>query len=76
MKRIDVVKKKGGWVGESGGKTVRGTSAPRKDEAVKKTARKARADSEPVTVKIHKASGGIQEERTYPRKADPRRSKG
>ena len=30
----------------------------------------------PVTVKIHKETGAIQEERTYPRKADPRKSKG
>jgi hypothetical protein len=76
MKRIDVVKKYDQWVGESGGRTVRGTRAPRKDEAVRNTARVAKADSQPVTVKIHKENGRIQEERTYPRKADPRRSKG
>ena len=28
------------------------------------------------SVKIHKENGRIQEERTYPRKIDPRRSKG
>ncbi|MCE5976609.1 DUF2188 domain-containing protein [Pseudomonas sp. JR33AA] len=28
------------------------------------------------SVKIHKADGSIEEERTYPRTADPRRSKG
>ena len=76
MKRIDLVKKDGQWTGKSNGKTVRGTKAPRKEEAIKKTARVARADSESVTVKIHKAKGGFQEERTYPRKADPSRSKG
>ena len=76
MKRIDVVKKNDQWVGESGGRTVPGTRAPRKDEAVRNTARVARAGSQPVTVKIHKENGRIQEERTYPGKADPRRSKG
>ncbi|MFJ4454181.1 DUF2188 domain-containing protein [Pseudomonas sp. NPDC089392] len=29
-----------------------------------------------VSVKIHKADGTFEEERTYPRSADPRRSKG
>jgi hypothetical protein len=76
VKRIDVVKKNDQWVGESGGRTVPGTRAPHKDEAVRNTARVARGDSQPVTVKIHKENGRIQEERTYPRKADPRRSKG
>jgi hypothetical protein len=76
VKRIDVVKKNDQWIGESGGRTVPGTRAPRKEEAVRNTARVARNDAQPVTVKIHKQDGRIQEERTYPRKADPRRSKG
>lgn len=76
MKRIDVVKKGGKWVGESGGRTVRGTGASTKVQAVKNTAGAARKAPEPVTVKIHKENGRIQEERTYPTSADPRRSKG
>jgi hypothetical protein len=76
MKRIDVVKKDEKWVGESGGKTVRGTGAPNKDQAIKNTAEVAKKSSEPVTVKIHKENGRIQEERTYPGPADPPRSKG
>jgi Uncharacterized protein conserved in bacteria (DUF2188) len=74
MKRIDVVKKGDKWVAESGDRIV--TSAPTKEEAVKQTAQAARRDPEAVTVKIHKVNNRIQEERTYPRKADPRRSKG
>ncbi len=74
MKRIDVVKKGDGWVAQTGGKTV--VSAPTKAEAVKKTAATARADKNAVTVKIHKQDGKLQEERTYPRAADPPRSKG
>jgi hypothetical protein len=76
VKRIDVVKTDKGWKGESGGQTVRGTSASTKEQAVRQTAAVARKDPQPVTVKIHKADGRIQEERTYPRSADPRSSKG
>jgi hypothetical protein len=74
VKRIDVVKKGDGWVGESNKKVV--SSAPTKDETVKKTAEVAKADTQSTTVKIHKENGRIQEERTYPRSADPRQSKG
>lgn len=75
MKRIDVVKKGSGWVGQTkSGQAV--AKAPTKAEAVKKTAKVAKADPQPVTVKIHKLDGKIQEERTYPRAADPRGSKG
>jgi hypothetical protein len=75
MKRIDVVKKDNGWVGKTpGGETVsRGRT---KDQAVRNTAKVAKADKAAVSVKIHKVDGKIQEERTYPRKADPTRSKG
>jgi hypothetical protein len=74
VKRIDIVKKGDQWIGESAGKVV--ARAPVKTEAVRKTARVARADAEAVSVKIHKENGRIQEERTYPRKADPRKSRG
>jgi len=74
LKRIDVVKKNNQWVAETGGKAV--AKAPRKVDAVRKTARVAKSDPQAVTVKIHKENGRIQEERTYPRKADPRSSKG
>jgi len=76
VKRMDVVKKKDHWRAESNSRAVPGTRATRKSDAVKKTAQNAKANPKPVTVKIHKEKGGIQEERTYPRKADPRESKG
>jgi hypothetical protein len=76
MKRIDVVKRPDGWAGTSGGRTVPNTKATTKAEAVKKTAAAAKKSSEPVSVRIHKTDGRIQEERTYPRAADPRSSKG
>jgi hypothetical protein len=74
MKRIDIVKRGDGWIGESKGRVVsRGAT---KDDAIHNTARVAKADPEPVTVKIHRLAGKIQEERTYPRRADPSSSKG
>lgn len=74
MKRIDVEKQNNQWVAKTGGETV--AKAPTKAEAVKKTAAVAKASPEAVTVKIHKMDGRIQEERTYPRSADPKKSKG
>lgn len=74
MKRIDVVKRGDGWVGESNGQVV--SRGDTKDEAIHNTARVAKAAPQSVTVKIHKVDGKIQEERTYPRSADPRASRG
>jgi len=74
MKRIDVVKKGDEWVGKTNREVV--ARAPTKVEAVRKTARIARAAPGSTTVKFHKEDGVIQEERTYPRRADPPRSKG
>jgi hypothetical protein len=70
-----VVKKDNKWVGETkGGDVV--AQGKTKDVAVKRTADAARKDPEAVSVKIHKQDGKIQEERTYPRRADPKSSKG
>jgi uncharacterized protein DUF2188 len=74
MKRIDIVKSGGQWVARSGRNQV--ATAATKQEVVRTTARSARNDPEDVSVRIHKLNGQVQEERTYPRRADPRRSKG
>jgi hypothetical protein len=47
VRRIDVVKKGGNWVGRSAGKTVRGTKAQTKQASVKKTAAVARLSRSP-----------------------------
>lgn len=52
MKRIDVVKKRDGWAGESGGRTVPNTKAATKTEAIKRAAAAAKKDSQPVSVRI------------------------
>lgn len=75
MKRIDVVKRKDGtWVAESNGRKVAGGGT--KAEVVKAAAAKARSSKDPTSLRIHKQDGKLQEERTYPRSADPRKSKG
>ena len=75
MKRIDVVKRKDGtWVAETNGRKVVGGAT--KAEVVKAAAAKAKSGKDPVSLRIHKQDGKLQEERTYPRKADPRKSKG
>lgn len=76
MKRMDVVKDGDEWVAKSGGRTVPGTRAALKVDAVRQTAEAAKSHRDAVSVKIHLARGPIQEERTYPRGADPRKSKG
>jgi hypothetical protein len=75
VQRIDVVKKEDCWVGQvKGGDAV--VTALTKAEAVKRTADYAKASGQGMSVRIHKADGKIDEERTYPRASDPRRSKG
>lgn len=74
MKRIDVVKQADEWVGKTASQVV--SQAETKAEAVRQTAAVAKADPDAVTVKIHLENGRIQEERTYPRSADPRSSRG
>jgi hypothetical protein len=74
MRTIDVVKKTDHWAVESGGRAL--AQAARKDEIVKQASQLARGSREPTSLRIHKRDGRIQEERTYPRSADPRRSKG
>lgn len=66
---------KPGWTAKTGSGDTFAKGAT-KDVAVKATARKAKADPVPVSVKTHRQDGKIQQERTYPRKADPRGSKG
>jgi hypothetical protein len=47
-----------------------------KVEAVRAAAEYATVLGVPATVKIHLKTGEFQEERTYPRRADPRSTKG
>jgi hypothetical protein len=73
MKRIDLVHASGQWVAKSGREEL--VHAGTKEQAVKET-RMVAEQMGGASVRIHTKDGRIQEERTYPRSADPRGSKG
>lgn len=56
------------------GRTVRNFET--KEDATARGVLKKAVGSDGGTVKIHKQHGGFQEERTFPRSRDPRKSKG
>ena len=74
MKQMDVRKRGDEWVAESAGRAV--ARAATKAEIVRRAAQAARGAASPVSVRIHGLNGRIQQERTYPRGADPQGSKG
>ncbi|NIM32059.1 MAG: DUF2188 domain-containing protein [Pseudomonas stutzeri] len=63
-----------GWELRKQGATRASKTAATKDEMLQITA--AFLEGRTASVKIHKKDGTLQEERTYPRSADPRDSKG
>ena len=63
-----------GWKAvQAGGGTV--SEGATKADVVRQTVRLAKAE-ESASIKIKGRNGRIQEERTYPRRSDPRRTKG
>lgn len=63
-----------GWELRKQGATRASKTAATKDEMLQITA--AFLEGRTASVKIHKKDGTLQEERAYPRSADPRESKG
>ena len=76
LKRIDVVSRGDHWVAEHQGGGRAYATGPTKAVAVRKAAKKAKRDPRQVSLRIHGKDGRIQEERTYPRAADPSSTKG
>ena len=75
MKQIHITKATGGWRAEdTDGNVV--TTALDKEACIHQTAEAAEQMGEPVSVMIHREDGTFEEERTYPRSADPSRSSG
>jgi|EndMetStandDraft_8_1072994.scaffolds.fasta_scaffold5265473_1 hypothetical protein len=72
--RIDIVHAGDAWVAETGGQRLMVGS--KKDDLVRDVTKAVRESGTPTSVVIHGMNGRIQEERTYPRGADPRRSRG
>lgn len=74
MDNYHLTKKDGQWkLTKEGGKRA-SLTAETKADAVKKSAEHLAGKG--ASLKIHKVDGKIQEERTYPRSADPRKSPG
>jgi uncharacterized protein DUF2188 len=70
LNRNDLVKGADGWELKSHGEVVAAFST--KAEALEKIPKRVTTG----TVRIHTEIGGIEEERTYPRSKDPRKSPG
>jgi hypothetical protein len=69
-------KKRGGWQLEKAGSDRASARFETKAEALKRGVLKQAVGREGGSVRIHNQNGRIQAERTYPRRADPRSSKG
>lgn len=74
LDKFHLTKKNDEWRLEKAGSNRAVAKAPTKAEAMQKM-QKHMSKNE-GSVRIHKANGRIQEERTYPRSKDPRKSKG
>jgi hypothetical protein len=74
MDTYHITKSDNGWQLKKVGAERASKIAATKEEIVTQT--HAFMEGKTASVKIHKVDGTIEEERTYPRKADPRVSKG
>ncbi len=77
MKNFHLTKSTKGWsLQKEGASRPTKTFETNKEIAVKKSAQLLKQSNEASSLKIHKENGRIQEERTYPGSADPKKSKG
>ena len=75
MKNYDLTKKDDQWKLKEQGSNKASKVFETKSDALKKAPDFIKQQGG-GSLKIHKENGKIQEERTYPRSADPRKSKG
>jgi hypothetical protein len=77
MKNYHLSKKGENWnLTQAGASRASQVFTGTKEKAVQGSAKKLQALPEAASLKIHKLNGRVQEERTYPGSADPKRSKG
>ncbi len=79
MRHFHITKHDKGWQLKEQKSDRANFTAPTKEEAVKKAAawaNKTATTKEPISIKIHGVDGKVKDERTYPRAADPKGSKG
>jgi hypothetical protein len=74
MDNYHVTKEGDKWKLTKEGNDRASKTAETKQEIIQKT--REYMQTREGSVKIHKETGGFQEERTYPRSKDPRKSKG
>lgn len=74
MDNYHITKSDNGWELKKEGAARASKTASTKTEIVKMAVEFL--DGKTASLKIHKEDGTIQEERTYPRSADPSKSKG
>lgn len=74
LDKYDITKRNDEWRLEKSGMNRARRKAPTKTEAMQKMQDYMRTHE--GSVRIHKANGQIQEERTYPRSKDPKGTKG
>ena len=74
MKKFDLVHHKDEWLLRTEGSNRALLRADTKSDAIDQM--RNYMAKHPGSVNIHKMDGKFQEERTYPRSADPRKSKG
>jgi len=75
LRRIEIKKSRNGWTAKTKNGRAFATGNT-KAAVVENAAAKARKSTRPVSLRIRGRDGRIQEERTYPRAADPASSKG
>lgn len=77
MKNYHLTKADIGWsLTKEGSNRATKTFETNKEKAIQQSAKLLKNQSDPSSLKIHKENGRIQEERTYPGSADPKKSKG
>lgn len=76
LERYDLSKKDGNWTLKKEGRDRASRVFGRNKQLAVSESSKMLKNSPGASLRIHNLDGSIQEERTYPRSADPRRSKG
>lgn len=74
MENFHITPTDNGWELKKEGAARASKTAPTKDAIIDLA--KEFFEGKTASLKIHKADGTVQEERTYPRKADPSKSPG
>lgn len=78
MKKFHLTKDNDQWklTKEGGERATKTFGGKTKEEATRESAEYLKKLEDAASLKIHKLNGQFEEERTYPRSADPKKSEG